>query len=91
MGEASRPPAPGALAPTAHVARARSGRRGAGAPVRNSNRDVELVANAEHHVADARPDLIGKLSVTPNATCRRGSGPTGAERWRVYGERRVSL
>ena len=67
MGEASRPPAPGALSPSAHVARARRGRRGAGAPVRNSNRDVELVANAEHQVANPRPDLIGKLLATPYA------------------------
>jgi hypothetical protein len=53
----------------------------------NSNSDGELLANAERHVADARPDLIGKLSATPNAICRRWmrlSATTpreGAGRW----------
>jgi hypothetical protein len=52
---------------------------------RNSNRDDELVANAEHHVANPRSDLIGKLLATPYAICRRwmrlsGTTPRGGPR-----------
>jgi hypothetical protein len=43
----------------------------------NSNRNDELDANAEHHVANARPDLIGKLLATPYANCRRWMRPSG--------------
>jgi hypothetical protein len=71
---------------TAHPPR-ESGATRCGRAGLNSNSDGELHANEERHVADARPDLIGKLSATPNAICRRWmrlsatTPPEGAGRW----------
>ena len=56
---------------SAHVPSRKKGATRCGSAGLNSNSDDELVADAEHHVANPRPDLIGKLLATPYAICRR--------------------